>query len=143
VIAPADQAEALRRVQSYTTVIAPGPSVVLGRAVLAHVDAARAWVLAALAKNRERFARLGGWPTAGTTAFVRVRPKGNGRAVVPDTGELCRALLKQHGVAVVPGEFFGEPSGFRVGFGSDRRTFAEGWAIVRGFLKEHGLAAVR
>jgi aspartate/methionine/tyrosine aminotransferase len=143
VIAPADQAEALRRVQSYTTVIAPGPSVVLGRAVLAHADEARAWVLAALAKNRERFARQGGWPVAGTTAFVRLRAKGNGQATVPDTGDVCRALLKEHGVAVVPGEFFGDRSGFRVGFGVDRREFAEGWTIVRQVLKERGLASVR
>jgi len=133
VIAPADWAEALRKIQDYTTVIAPGPSVVLARRVLERADTVRAWVLAAMAPNRAFFAEKGGWTTAGTTAFVRVAPKrgaaaGNGAL---DTTAFAHEVLKEHGVAVVPGAFFGDPTGFRIGFGAPPRDFKAGWTIVR------------
>ncbi len=142
VIAPADQAEALRRVQSYTTVNAPGPSVALTRPVLERADAVRAWTLEAMAKNRERFAKEGGWATAGTTAFVRPRVTGKKRAADAEPLDLtdwCKSLLADHGVAVVPGKFFGDASGFRIGFGIAKKEFALGWKLVRTTLKERGL----
>ena len=132
VIAPADWAQALRRIQDYTTVIAPGPSVVLARQVLARADAVREWVLAAMAPNRAYFLAKDGWTTAGTTAFVRVEPKRAAAAGDPiDTTAVCAELLRDHGVAVVPGTFFGEPAGFRIGFGATPRDFKQGWAAVR------------
>ena len=132
VIAPADWAEALRKIQDYTTVIAPGPSIALARQVLTRADAVREWVLAALAPNRKHFAAKDGWMTAGTTAFVRVAPKrGASTETAIDTRTFCADVLRDHGVAVVPGAFFGEPSGFRIGFGAPPRDFKQGWAIVR------------
>jgi aspartate/methionine/tyrosine aminotransferase len=132
VIAPADWAEALRKIQDYTTVIAPGPSVALARQVLTRADAVRDWVLAAMAPNRAHFAQKDGWATAGTTAFVRVAPKrGAAHADGIDTRTFCADILRDHGVAVVPGAFFGEPAGFRIGFGAPPRDFRQGWAIVR------------
>lgn len=134
VIAPADWAEALRRIQDYTTVIAPGPSIALARQVLGRADEVRAWVLEAMHPNREHFAAKDGWATAGTTAFVTVEAK---RGAAPsdggplDTTAFCDALLRDHGVAVVPGAFFGAPAGFRIGFGAPPREFKQGWSIVR------------
>jgi aspartate/methionine/tyrosine aminotransferase len=143
VVAPADWERALRRIQDYTTVLAPGPSVALARQVLARADAARAWVLAALEPNRADFAARGGWRTAGTTAFIRVEavagPGGGDPAGAgPDTGAFCAELLRDHGVAVVPGAFFGAPDHFRIGFGASRREFREGWTIVRRELARRG-----
>ena len=50
--------------------------------------------------------------------------RGDGRA-------FCADILRDHGVAVVPGAFFGDPAGFRIGFGAPSRDFRQGWAIVR------------
>lgn len=131
VIAPADCERALRNIQDYTSVIAPGPSIVLARRVLERADSVRAWVLEAMRPNRERFAAQGGWETAGTTAFVRVTP-GRGGAPAPlDTTAFCSEVLRDHGVAVVPGVFFGAPDGFRIGFGATPRDFRAGWSVVR------------
>jgi aspartate/methionine/tyrosine aminotransferase len=131
VVAPADCEQALRRIQDYTSVIAPGPSIVLARQVLERADTARAWVLEAMRPNREYFAARGGWETAGTTAFVRIAPmRGNGAGPL-DTAAFCADLLHDHGVAVVPGTFFGAPDGFRIGFGTAPRDFRQGWTIVR------------
>ena len=132
VIAPADCERALRGIQDYTTVIAPGPSVAIARQVLERADAARAWVIEAMRPNRETFAAKGGWETAGTTAFVRVAPaRGDGAGVALDTSAFCADVLRDHGVAVVPGTFFGAPDGFRIGFGAAPKDFRAGWSIVR------------
>jgi aspartate/methionine/tyrosine aminotransferase len=132
VIAPADWALGLRRIQDYTTVIAPGPSIALARQVLERADTVRAWVLEAMSPNRAYFAEKDGWVCAGTTAFVRVEPKrgAEGPAAL-DTTTFCAEVLRDHGVAVVPGSFFGEPSGFRIGFGAPRKDFRQGWSILR------------
>jgi aspartate/methionine/tyrosine aminotransferase len=132
VIAPADCAPALRRIQDYTTVIAPGPSMVLARQVLERADAVRAWVLEAMRPNREHFAARGGWTTAGTTAFIHVEPvRGPAGEGGLDTTAFCADLLQDHGVAVVPGAFFGDPGAFRIGFGAPPRDFRAGWTVVR------------
>jgi aspartate/methionine/tyrosine aminotransferase len=131
VIAPADCEQALRRIQDYTTVIAPGPSIALARQVIERADAARAWVLEAMRPNRELFAARGGWETAGTTAFLRVTPGRGGGTGAVDVTAFCAEVLRDHGVAVVPGVFFGAPDGFRIGFGSPPRDFRAGWSIVR------------
>ena len=136
VIAPADCEQALRRIQDYTSVIAPGPSIVLARQVLARADQARAWVIEAMAPNRAFFVAKDGWETPGTTAFVRVAPRRgaksrDGSAITLDTSEFCADVLKDHGVAVVPGKFFGAPDGFRIGYGAPPKDFRQGWTIVR------------
>jgi aspartate/methionine/tyrosine aminotransferase len=141
VIAPADWEQALRRIQDYTTVVAPGPSIVLVRQVLARADAARAWVLEAMRPNRELFAAKDGWETSGTTAFVRVERRGGPASAAGATGAVtlettgfCAEILSDHGVAVVPGAYFGDPTGFRIGFGTPPRDFRKGWSIVRNEL---------
>ena len=54
------------------------------------------------------------------------------RDIAPlDTTAFCAEVLRHHGVAVVPGAFFGAPDGFRIGFGAPRRDFRQGWAIMR------------
>jgi len=49
-------------------------------------------------------------PDHGLIAFPRVREVG-------DTRALARHLAREHGVGVVPGEFFGAPGHLRLGFG--------------------------
>lgn len=139
-IAPADWSEALRRIQDYTTVLAPGPSVALARPVLERADAVRAFALGALAPNRAHFQEHDGWACVGTTAFVRLAVRRGGAWA--DSGELCAALLREHGLAVVPGAFFGDASGFRIGFGAEKREFKKGWALVRRAVRKHGFRIV-
>jgi aspartate/methionine/tyrosine aminotransferase len=60
-------------------------------------------------------------PTLGLTAFPRIEG-------VDDTLALARFLADEHGVDVVPGEFFGAPGHLRVGCGVPEETLVEGLA---------------
>ncbi|MCB9915700.1 MAG: pyridoxal phosphate-dependent aminotransferase [Planctomycetes bacterium] len=67
-------------------------------------------------------------PPRGLIAFPRI-------AGVPDTAELVRYLQHEHGVDVVPGEFFGAPGHLRVGCGVPAETLREGLARLTAGLE--------
>jgi hypothetical protein len=58
-------------------------------------------------------------PDGGTVAFPRLTG-------VRDSGAFVERLLRDHGVAVVPGRLFGEPAHFRIAFGIEPDAFALG-----------------
>ena len=94
--------------------------------------------LAVLAGFVEARADACGWvaPVAGTTAFVRF---GRGGAPV-DAAELCRRLVEEAGVLLVPGDlaFGSEFKGFvRVGFACDTGVLRAGLAAVEDWMKRH------
>jgi aspartate/methionine/tyrosine aminotransferase len=70
-------------------------------------------------------------PEHGIIAFPRV-------VGVDDTMALCDHLATQHGVDVVPGEFFGKAGHVRIGCGVPAAKLAEGLARL-----ERGIAAFR
>jgi aspartate/methionine/tyrosine aminotransferase len=75
-------------------------------------------------------------PRAGTTAFVRFVRDG----APVDAAELCRQLVEEAGVLLVPGDvaFGGEFKGFvRVGFVCDTGVLQAGLAAVEEWMKLH------
>ena len=70
-----------------------------------------------------------GWvrPAGGMTAFPWLREGGDARA-------FCRSLAER-GVLLVPGDCFGAPEHFRLGFGVAERGFAEGLERLGDFLR--------
>jgi aspartate/methionine/tyrosine aminotransferase len=127
-LAPEALAAPARRVQHYLSVLPAAPSIGLGLRVLDAADGILARWRPALAANRAALAaalaaRPGGFvlPAAGacgTIAFPH-RPGG------PDTRAEAQRWLADRGLAVVPGAFFGAPSGIRVGLGLGVDSFAE------------------
>ena len=71
-----------------------------------------------------------GWvrPRGGMTAFPWLRDGGDAR-------EFCRALAER-GVLLLPGDCYGMPEHFRLGFGVAAEGFAEGLGRIAGVLKE-------
>lgn len=59
-------------------------------------------------------------PTAGVLTFPWLK-----RADISGT-DFCQGAFDQEGVLLVPGEAFGQPGHFRIGFGGDSETFATG-----------------
>lgn len=62
-------------------------------------------------------------PSRATIAFPRFR---DGR----DAGPFVEMLLREHGVAVVPGTFFDSPAHFRIAFGGDTNALRRGLAAI-------------
>ncbi len=62
-------------------------------------------------------------PSRATIAFPRFR---DGR----DAGPFVERLLREHGVAVVPGTFFESPAHFRIAFGGDTDALRRGLAAI-------------
>jgi aspartate/methionine/tyrosine aminotransferase len=101
------------------------PSIALALDLVPHLDVLRARTRGFLATNharwRERFP--GEQPfaipvvPAGTTAWLLFPGTGEGDAFAAFAAE-------HHGLAVVPGRFFGEPRGVRVGFAAEPARFA-------------------
>lgn len=76
----------------------------------------------------EQTPELEAWiPEHGFIAFPRVRG-------VADTRELCERLVREHGVDVVPGHFFGAPGHIRVGCPQPEPMVREGLARLRAGL---------
>ncbi|HEV2915085.1 MAG TPA: aminotransferase class I/II-fold pyridoxal phosphate-dependent enzyme [Pyrinomonadaceae bacterium] len=72
-------------------------------------------------------------PRGGMTAFPWLRQGGDAR-------EFCRVLAEQHGVLLVPGDCFGAPDHFRLGFGVAEEGFSRGLERFADFLKTRGRA---
>jgi aspartate/methionine/tyrosine aminotransferase len=62
-------------------------------------------------------------PSRATIAFPRFR---DGR----DAGPFVETLLREHGVAVVPGTFFDSPAHFRIAFGGETDALRRGLAAI-------------
>lgn len=86
--------------------------------------------LALLDQVLARHARLVEWvrPRGGMTAFPRL-------ATGADTREFCRRLAKR-GVLAVPGDCFGQPMHFRVGFAASGDRFAHAMDRFAEFLAD-------
>ena len=71
-------------------------------------------------------------PDCGVNAFVEV-PDGfaGGRS-------FCRSLHEEESVVLAPGEAFGHPDRFRIGFGLPRAELDEGLSRLDAFLERHG-----
>lgn len=74
-------------------------------------------------------------PRGGMTAFPWLTNGGNAR-------EFCRSLAKS-GVLIVPGDCFGEPSHFRLGFAASGRQFPRGLERFADFLRKESRQRVR
>lgn len=76
-------------------------------------------------------------PSGGVVAFPRLRN-------VPDVEEFCHALMRKHGVLLVPGTCFGMPGHVRLGFGGITGELQDGLSCLAemlGYLpgiKHHG-----
>ena len=68
-------------------------------------------------------------PEDGVVCFPRIESGLTG-------DELASRLRVDHDTAIVPGSFFGQPQHFRLGFGGDSSTLAEGLANIRKALRE-------
>jgi aspartate/methionine/tyrosine aminotransferase len=129
-LASADVAERIRRARDVVDVWSPMPSdrisVVafqsldrLGERARRIVEANSALVAAFLARRPE----LECTPSHATIAFPRFR---DGR----DGDPFADRLMRDHGVAVVPGRFFDRPSHFRISFGGETAALEKGLAAI-------------
>jgi len=124
--APDAIAAAARRAQNYLSVLPAAPSIGLGIRVLEVADRILEWADPMLRTNRDVLTRVlaaepGGFVLPdtgieGTIAFP-YRPSG------PDTRAETLAWVETHEVCVVPGAFFGAPSGVRIGLGKEPKAF--------------------
>jgi aspartate/methionine/tyrosine aminotransferase len=68
-------------------------------------------------------------PADGVVCFPRIESGLTG-------DELASILRTDHDTAIVPGSFFEQPQHFRLGFGGNSKTLAEGLANIRKVLRE-------
>ena len=68
-------------------------------------------------------------PAGGVVCFPRIESGLTG-------DELASILRTDHETAIVPGSFFEQPQHFRLGFGGDSKTLAEGLANIQKVLSE-------
>jgi hypothetical protein len=141
----AGSAEVLERAaaaQNGLSVLPALPSVALALALVPHLDALRARTHQILAENHARWSAAGerwrangagggfdpGLTPLGTTAWCRFGRAGAGDA-------FAELAAERFGVAVTPGRFFGDPSGFRVGIGAEHHRFAEALEVLEAALE--------
>ncbi|MFC6770646.1 aminotransferase class I/II-fold pyridoxal phosphate-dependent enzyme, partial [Halorubrum pallidum] len=69
----------------------------------------------------------------------------NGFVTVPDgftdADEFCRSIVEEASVVLAPGELFGFPDRFRIGFGLPTETLEEGLDRVDRVIDRRGTAA--
>jgi aspartate/methionine/tyrosine aminotransferase len=126
ILAPAELAERMRRLDDLYAARGPFLTQKLGFIALGRLDSLRARALAMIEPNRAAYrALLGNHPALeqaifdhGTTIFPRLR-QGNGEA-------LLARLQGSFETSVVPGRYFGLPRHFRVGLAGDTATTAKG-----------------
>ncbi len=116
ILAHPDTASRILRLNDLFSASSPQPGERIAARALEHVDAWLASTNAWLDANRARVdafvrhhPRLS-WkaPPAGTVGFVRLDGE--------DTALFADRLHRDHGVAIVPGHFFGAPGYFRIGW---------------------------
>jgi len=136
-VGPPEVIAAARRWKDYTTIAPPAVGQHVARQALADERSI-------LARSRE----LAAEHRAVVAAFLDEHglewhdPVGvNGFPTVPDgfaSGrEFCERLVAEESVVLAPGEAFGCPGRFRIGFGCERATLAEGLDRLDAFLDRH------
>jgi len=125
-IAPAAIQEACHRVRLYLSVDPSGPATGIAIATLGAADRILSWAKPILEENRQALAAalydrpsgfvLPSGASVGSTAFV-YRPGG------VDTYDETQAWRASKRVSVVPGRWFGAPSGVRIGLGRPPAAF--------------------
>jgi aspartate/methionine/tyrosine aminotransferase len=127
--------EALLHLRSYFTISGSPLTEALGAHALAHASAIYGRLenvarenLALLTAFMHEQGDVFGWapPAGGTTCFPSRR---DGR----DARPMCEALAKA-GVLVAPGDCFGAPAHFRLGFGAQTSGYADALGIFRAVL---------
>lgn len=126
VLAAPDLVEKMWRLNDLFGVIPAHTAERLSVIAFRETDRLRSRALAILEANRrswDDFARsrpeLESVPlTCGTVTFPRLKEG--------SVDTLCEVLRLMHETTVAPGHFFGQPDSFRVGFGTQPATFAEG-----------------
>jgi hypothetical protein len=133
-LADPELARKIRRARDVVDVWSPIPADRLSVVAFRNLDrlAERAHGLvkrnsALVAAFLGRRAELECVPSQATIAFPRFA---DGR----DSGPFADRLMREHGVAVVPGSFFDSPSHFRLAFGGATETLAEGLAAIAACL---------
>ena len=119
ILAPADLAEAMRRLNDLYAVVPPHIAERLSVIAFDKLGALRARAALMLDENRAAYRQvLGEHPRLdqvvfdqGTTVFPRLS-RGGGE-------DFCALLKSRFETSVVPGRFFGRPDHFRVGLGGD------------------------
>ncbi|HEY1252096.1 MAG TPA: pyridoxal phosphate-dependent aminotransferase [Thermoanaerobaculia bacterium] len=124
-------ARKIRRARDVVDVWSPIPADRLSVLAFDRLDAlaarSRALVEKNLARVREFLSAtplLECAPPRATLAFPRIRG-------VSDSAPFVERLFQKTGVAVAPGHFFGAPAHFRIAFGGDPATVAEGLETIR------------
>jgi aspartate/methionine/tyrosine aminotransferase len=138
VLAPAELAERMWRINDLFGSTAAHPAELLSVIALDHLDAIAARARAILATNHlllERFldARhdlATARPDGGTVTFPRLA---GGRVEA-----LCRLLRDRYETSVVPGHFFEMPDHFRIGIGGETEMVEEGLLRLGRALDELG-----
>jgi aspartate/methionine/tyrosine aminotransferase len=127
--------EHFKNTRSYFTVSNTALGERLGALAIRHRDAIYGRAqhiarqnLALLDGFFDEFADVLRWvrPEGGMTVFPWLADGGNGR-------ELCRNMMK-HGVMLAPGDCFGMPGHFRIGFAASAEKFAAGLERLAGAL---------
>jgi hypothetical protein len=135
-LAATELARKIRRARDVVDVWSPMPADRLSVVAFQNLDrlAERARALvkrnsALVAAFLGRRAELECVPSQATIAFPRFA---DGR----DSSPFADRLMRDYGVAVVPGSFFDSPSHFRISFGGATETLAEGLAAIAACLDE-------
>lgn len=124
--------------RDYTTMCCAAPSEFLAAAALENRDTLLKNKKAAAERNLQVFSRFidknrsaVAWvpPLGGVSAFPRLNLPISAR-------EFCTALAEEKSVLLLPGDVFGFPDHFRIGFGTEPGAFSEGLAAVEELLRE-------
>ena len=126
-LAAPEVAERIRRVRDAGEAVGAFPCEVASARAFGQLEALALRARALIEPNLDRLRSLVvsrralDWvpPDGGTVAFPRL-------VGVDDCSAIVERLLRDHGVAVVPGRFFGEPSHFRIAYGINPDSFALG-----------------
>ncbi|HVP14291.1 MAG TPA: pyridoxal phosphate-dependent aminotransferase [Terriglobales bacterium] len=128
----ADALERCANAQNALSVEPARTSAGLALALAPHLDALRERAWRILEENRALFARAvdslprvdPGPAPRGTTAFLRFPGAGEGDSFAAFAAE-------RFGLLVVPGRFFGDPDGVRIGLGEEPSRFAAAIEVLR------------
>lgn len=124
--------------KDYTTISISPVSDFLARLALSHKEAVIARNTAIARANWEVLAAwFDKWqdlvsyvpPQAGVLAFPKLKKPGLSGT------DFCQGAFDKEGVLLVPGEAFGRPGHFRIGFGGDPEAFQDGLTALSRFME--------
>ncbi len=137
ILAPAPLARRCHEVRDHLEVVLPSPTVALSLRAFSSLDRLRQRSLGVAATGRsvmeEFVAGHPQWefshPAGGLCGVLRL-PRGL------DDHAVSQRMRKEHGVAVVPGSFFGLPGWLRVGWGEEEGRLRKGLETLEGVIGE-------